>query len=65
MFPRFFQSIGYDRGTRWGRKHLTYDDLGIDRELPERVDLRYRMDDDGIEVYDQVCPSVHFHSHNI
>lgn len=58
MFPHFFQSIAYDRGTRWGRKHQTYDDLGIDRELPERVDLRDRVDNDGIEVYDQVPPSL-------
>jgi len=53
MSPPFY-SIDYDRGTQWDRRHRTYDDLGMDYDLPVRVDLRDQFDDAGIEIYDQV-----------
>ena len=49
-----FSSLAYDRGTRWDRRHQTYDDLGMDYDLPSYVDLRDKLDDAGIEIYNQV-----------
>ena len=57
MPPRFFRSIAYDRGTRWGRKHQTLSGLGRDLHLPSHVDLRDALEMEGIAVYDQVRPS--------
>jgi hypothetical protein len=65
MSPRFFRSIAYDRGTRWRRKHQTYDDLRIDYDLPYSVDLRDGLDDAGIEIYNQVHLSLLYHPPNI